>query len=123
MPCKKGAMNFKKLHFEKKQKNLTFSNHCQSRFDKCISMKLGKIVYWTFAAITNKSTRICLNNFGDTVIQSLKRGKLADLLLLFTARLGTWPKAFYSYSFNKFPRNEAFRHFLFNFIKWLPWKR
>ena len=69
----------------------------------CISMKLGTFVKWSFPAITNISARICLNIFGDSEIQSLKSGKntksglvpksrqeqLADLLLVFPARVKT----------------------------------
>ena len=67
------------------------------------------------------------------MIQSLKSGKtwkcglvpmsrqekLADLFLVFPARLQTWPKAFHSYFFIKHSKNEAFRHFLVNFMKQL----
>ena len=83
-----------------------------------------------------KSARICQNIFWKSVIQSLKRGKtrkgglvpmqrqekLADLFLVFAARLETWPNVFHSYSFIKRFRNEAFRHFSVSFIKQLPWK-
>ena len=55
--------------------------------------------------LANKSARICLDSFGDNVIQNLKSGKnglvhiqrqekLADLLLVFPARLQTSPKRF-----------------------------
>ena len=51
---------------------------------------------------------------------TLRQEKIWDLLLVFPAKLETWPKAFHSYSFIKRSRNEAFRYFLVNFIKWLP---
>ena len=57
---------------------------------------------------------------GDTVIQNEKRKsglvsmwrqeKLADLFLVFAARLKTSPKVFHLYSFIKHSRNEAFRN-------------
>ena len=52
-----------------------------------------------------------------------RQEKLADLILVFDARFKTRAIAFRSYSFIKHSRNEAFRHFLVNFIKLLPWKR
>ena len=66
-------------------------------------MKLGIFVKWSFLIITDKSARIGLNIFGDSVIQSLKSGetresglipmsrqkKLADLFLVFSARFET----------------------------------
>ena len=74
-----------------------------------------------FSGPTNKSTRICLNIFGDSVIQSLKnvkirksglvpmlrQEKLADLFLVFPAILETWQKVFHLYSFIKHSRNES----------------
>ena len=58
---------------------------------------------------------------GDTVIQNEKRKsglvsrwwqeKLADLFLVFPARLKTSPKVFHLYFFIKHSRNEAFRNF------------
>ena len=53
----------------------------------------------------------------------VEAGKLADLFLVFPARLETWPKVFHLYSFIKHSKNEAFKHFLVNFVKRLPWKR
>ena len=67
--------------------------------------------------------------FGDSVTQRFKKvkntksglvpmsrqEKLADLFLVFLARLETWPKD--SYSFIKHSRNGAFRHFLVNLNK------
>ena len=78
-----------------------------------------------------------MNIFRGSVIQRLKSGKtrksgivlmsrqkkLADLFMVFPARLETLPKVFHSYSFIRCPRNEAFRHFLVNFIKRLPKKQ
>ena len=132
-------MRFKsqKVTFWRKPENHPFSNHCLCRLVPSILMKLGTFVYWSFLVLTNKSARIYLNIFGDSVIQSLKSGntrksglvpmsrqeKLADLLLLFAARLETWQKAFHSYSIIERYRNEAFWHFLVNFIKRLPEKR
>ena len=65
-------------------------------------MKLGTFVQWPFLVIRNKSARTCLNIFGDSVIKILKSGKhkkwprsrveaekLADLFLVFPARLET----------------------------------
>ena len=52
-----------------------------------------------------------------------RQENLADLFPVFPARLETGPIVFHSYSTIKHPRNEAFRHFLVNFIKPLPWKR
>ena len=46
-----------------------------------------------------------------------------NLFLVFPATLETWPKAFHSYPFIKRSRNDAFRHFLVNFIKRFPWKQ
>ena len=114
-----------------------FSHHCLCLLVPPILTKLGTFVQWSFLVIGNKSARTCLNIFGDSVIQILKSGKtrksgrvpmsrqekLADLFLVFPDRLETWPKAFHSYSFIKCSKNETFRHFLFNFIKHLPWKR
>ena len=94
-------------------------------------MKLNTFVKQSFQVIRNKSARICLNVFGNSVIQSFKRGKkrksglvsmsrqekLADLTLVFPARLETWPKAFHSYPFIKCSRNEAFRHFFVKFYQ------
>ena len=68
-----------------------------------VFQKFGTFVEWPFFVLLNKSARICLNTFGDTVIQSLKSGKtrknapvpmskkekLAALFLLFPARLET----------------------------------
>ena len=137
MPYKKCALNFIKQHFEKIYKIWLFSNHRLCRLVPCISMKLGTFVKWPFLLITSKSARICLNVFGDPVIQSLKsentrksglvpmsrKAKLADWFLVIPTRLETWPKVFYSYSFIKRSRNEAFRHFFVNFLIRLPWKR
>ena len=75
MPCKESPLNFKKLHFEENFKNWLFSNHCLCRLVPCISVKLGTSVWWPFLVITNKSERICLNIFGDFIIQKLKSGK------------------------------------------------
>ena len=66
-------------------------------------MKLSTFVQWLFLIIMNKFARICLNIFGDFVIESLKNGKtrksglvpmsrqekLADLFLIFSARFET----------------------------------
>ena len=71
MPYNKWESNFKEQHFGKPQKNW----HCQiilSRLFPCVSMKLSTFVQWSFLVIRNTSARICLNIFGDTVIQSLK---------------------------------------------------
>ena len=61
-------------------------------------MKVGTFVKWSLLVIANKSAKICLNIFEDSVIQSLKsgkktrknglvpmsrQGKLADLFLVF----------------------------------------
>ena len=73
-------------------------------------MKLDTFVKWPFLVIMNKSPSICLNILGDCVIQSLKSGKtrksglipmsrqekLAELFLVFPARLQTRPKRFIS---------------------------
>ena len=98
MPGKKCDLNFKKRHFEKNLKTWPFSNYCLCRLVECISMKVGTFVKWSLLVITNKSAKICLNIFEDSVIQSLKNGKtrksslvlmlrqrkLADLFLVLT---------------------------------------
>ena len=38
-------------------------------------MKVGTFVKWSFCVIMNKSARIGLNIFGDSVIQTLKSGE------------------------------------------------
>ena len=99
------GVEFQKRHFEKnkKQKNRLFSNHCLSRLVQRISMKRDGFVWWPFLAFTNKSVKMLLNIFGDTVIQSFKSGKtqnsnlipmlcqqkLVDLFLVFPATLKT----------------------------------
>ena len=75
IPCKKSALNSKKLQFLRKTKNWLFSNHCICHLVQCISMKLGTIVQWSFLVIRNKSARICLEVNRDSVIQSLKSVK------------------------------------------------
>ena len=64
--------------------------------------------------------RFCISNFErwkNTKIRShAEAEKLADLFLVFSDRLETWPKRF-SYSFIKRCRNEAFRPFLVNFCQ------
>ena len=133
MAFKKYALNFKRRHFEKNLKHWLFSNHCFCRLIQCISLKLGTFVQWPFFVITNKSAKIC-SVFGDTVIQSLRsekntksrvvpilrQEKLANLFLVFLARLETLLKTFRSYSLTNSSKNEAFKHFLVNFIKRLP---
>ena len=59
MPCMKCALNFKKRHFEEKI----------DYFQIIVS------AVWFFLVITNKSARIYLNIYGDTVIQNLKSEK------------------------------------------------
>ena len=80
-----------------------FSNHCLCRLVQCVSIKLGTSVQWAFVVITNKSARICLKIFGDSVIQILKsrktrksglipmsgQEKRVDLFLVFPAKLET----------------------------------
>ena len=56
-------------------KNWPISDDCLCRLVPCISVKVGTFVKWSFLVISNKSARICLNIFGDSVIQSLKSGK------------------------------------------------
>ena len=96
MPCKKCALN-SKSNILKKTKNWPCSNDCLCRLVPFISMNVGTFVKWSFLDISNKSARICLNIFGDSVIQSLKsgkarksglipmskQGKLTDLFLVF----------------------------------------
>ena len=43
-------------------------------------MKVGTVVKWAIFVITNKSVRIYLNIFGDSVIQSLKSGKTGKMV-------------------------------------------
>ena len=78
-------------------------------FLQCVSMKPCEYVHWLYLVGTNKSARICLNLSRNTVIQSLKRGKLrksglapmltqekiAELFMVFSARLETCPDAFH----------------------------
>ena len=71
MPCKKCALNFKK----KKAKKLAIFKSLPLPFGCTISMNLETRVYSSILVITNKSARICLKIFGDSVIQSLKSGK------------------------------------------------
>ena len=134
MLYKRCALNFKTRHFEENLQNWLFSNHCRCRIVPCISMKPCTFVKGSFLVTTNKSTIICFNIFGDCVIQNLKSIKtqkngivpmsrqenLADLFLIFLAKLERRLKAFYSYSFIKRSRIEALRHFSANFIKRLP---
>ena len=127
---------FQKVTFWRKLKNWLFQIIASAVWFHVFN-ETWHICLWSFLVIRNKSARIYLNIFGDFVIQSLKSGqtrkrglvpisrqeKPAYLFLVFPARLETWQKAFHSYSFIERSRNEAFRHFLVNFIKWLPWKR
>ena len=103
MPCKKFALNFKKRYFEENKKLAIF---------KSMPLPFGSVYfnetwhicyYWSFLVTTIKSARICVNIFGDSVIQTLKSGKtlktglvpmsrqekLADLFLVFPASLET----------------------------------
>ena len=64
-------MPWKKCTLKRKTKKLAISNHCLSRLVQCISIKLGKFVWWSFLVITNKFARICLN----ILFQSLESGK------------------------------------------------
>ena len=94
---------FQKATFWRKLKNWLFSNHCPCRLVPCISMKLSTFIWEAILVIKNKSARICLNIFGDSVIQCLKSGKarksglvpmsrqekFADLFLVFPTRFET----------------------------------
>ena len=124
---------FQKVTFWRKLKNWSFSNHCFCRLVSCISMKLDTFVQRSFVVITDKSEKICLNIFGDSVIQNLKNGKtrkcgLVPLSRQERLRIYSW------YSLPDFkidPKHviripslnvPEMRHFLVNFIKQLPWK-
>ena len=72
----------------------------------------------------NKSPKIWWNIFGDSVIQSLRSGKTQKSGLVPMSRQEKLADLFLldlKYD-QKRPRNEAFGHFLVNFIKRLPWK-
>ena len=87
-----------------------------------------------FLALQNKSARICLivfectriprfgkwNNVKKRPCCHIEAGESCGFI---PDRLKTWPKPLHSYPFIKPSRNEAFRHFIVNFIKWLPWNR
>ena len=93
-------VEFQKQHFETKAEHFLLSNHFLCHLVLCVSVKLVKFVKWSFLVITNKSAKIYLNIFGDTVIQSMKSGKTRKsgfdpmsrqkkLASLFPARLET----------------------------------
>ena len=52
-----------------------------------------------------------------------RQENLANLILMSAGQLQMQPKGFHSYSFIKFSRNEAFGHFLVDYIEWLAWKQ
>ena len=55
---------------------------------------------------------------------SRQKNLLIYLFLVFPARLTDMIKSVsFVSAFIKASRNEAFRDFLVNFIKWLPWKQ
>ena len=93
----------------------------------CISVKLGKFVYWSFLVIMSKSTRISLNHFRDSVIQLLESGKTQKVASFpCLGRKNLWIYSWYSlpdlkYFFMKCSRNEGFAHFLVTFFERLPW--
>ena len=114
---------FQKVTFRRKLKNWLISNHCFYRLVRCISMKLSTFVWWYFLVITNKSARICCDIFlrfcnpefekckkqESDLVSKLRQEKLADLFLVFPARLEAWPKVFHSYSFIKVVRNKKWK--------------
>ena len=63
MPCKKCTLNFKSDILKKQTKTGYFQ------------IIAPAVVYWPFLVIKNKSERIRVNIFGDTVIESLKTGE------------------------------------------------
>ena len=72
MACEKCALNLKIRHLEKSKKTGYLKSLLQPF---CTSMKLCTLILWSSPVLASKSTRICLNNFGDNVIQVLKSGK------------------------------------------------
>ena len=73
---------FQKATFWRKLKNWLFWNHCLCRLVQSILMKIGTFFQWSFLVIINKSSRTCLNNAGDAVIQSLKSRKTRKIGLV-----------------------------------------
>ena len=124
MPCKKCALNFKKRHFEKKtpQKLAIF----KSLPEPFSSVYFSETCLMVLSYSSKKFARVWWNIFGNILIQLVpmsRKEKLTNLFLEVPDRLKTWPKALHSYSFIKLSRNEAFKHFLVNFIKRLPCKQ
>ena len=132
MPCKKGAMNFKKRHFEKKQKLAIFKS-LPKPFRSMYFNETCQICLLDLSCYHHsKSTRISLNNFGNTVIQSFKSGK--------TGKVASFPcrerTNLWIYSWHSLPDQKRFIPIpplnfpemrplgtLVNFIKRLPWKQ
>ena len=118
---------FQKRHFEENWKKTGFLQiiasavWCHQTWQICF-------VYWSFLVIMNKSSRICTNNFRDSVIQLLESGKTLKVAKFpCSSRKNLQIFSWYSlpdlkYFFIKRSRNDSFAHFLVNFIELLPWK-
>ena len=76
---------------------------------------------WSFLVISNKSARICLNIFGDTVVQSLKSRKTRKVASFpFRDRKNLWIYSWYSLPDLKHHQKRFIRIPSFNFPEMRP---
>ena len=113
---------FQKRHFEENWKTgflqiIASVVWCNETWQICF-------VYWSFLVIMNKSSRICLNHFRDSMIQLLESGKtqesglipmfrqdkLADFFPVFSARL----KVFLHETYHKWGLCTLFSQFYYH---------